>query len=53
MHFSYKFAHFVHTNIVLPPQACSNLDGSDYVFPAAEKLMKYKIIVTTLITAGR
>ncbi|KAM9856095.1 putative helicase mov-10-B.1 [Aulostomus maculatus] len=34
-------------------KACSNLVGDCYVFPAKEKLMEYKIVVTTLITAGR
>lgn len=34
-------------------QACSNLVGDDYVFPSREKLMEYRIVVTTLITAGR
>ncbi|XP_071388136.1 putative helicase mov-10-B.1 [Centroberyx affinis] len=34
-------------------KACSNLEGDTYVFPAKEELMKYKIIVTTLLTAGR
>uniref|UniRef100_A0A3Q4I2S6 RNA helicase n=1 Tax=Neolamprologus brichardi TaxID=32507 RepID=A0A3Q4I2S6_NEOBR len=32
---------------------CSNLDGDCYIFPAKEELMKYKIMVTTLLTAGR
>ncbi|XP_041656201.1 putative helicase mov-10-B.2 [Cheilinus undulatus] len=32
---------------------CSNLVGECYVFPAKEKLMEYKIMVTTLLTAGR
>ncbi|MEQ2240211.1 hypothetical protein ILYODFUR_012460 [Ilyodon furcidens] len=32
---------------------CSNLLGDSYIFPPKEKLMEYKIIVTTLITAGR
>lgn len=32
---------------------CSNLQGDCYIFPAKEELMKYKIVVTTLITAGR
>ncbi|XP_037629483.1 putative helicase mov-10-B.2 [Sebastes umbrosus] len=34
-------------------RACSNLVGDCYEYPAKEKLMEYKIIVTTLITAGR
>ncbi|XP_051913995.1 putative helicase mov-10-B.1 [Hippocampus zosterae] len=34
-------------------KACSNLVGDDYVFPSREKLMEYRIIVTTLFTAGR
>ncbi|XP_071751362.2 putative helicase mov-10-B.2 [Centroberyx gerrardi] len=34
-------------------KACSNLVGDTYVFPAKEELMKYKIMVTTLLTAGR
>ncbi|KAE8293494.1 putative helicase mov-10-B.2 [Larimichthys crocea] len=32
---------------------CSNLVGECYVFPPKETLMEYKIMVTTLITAGR
>ncbi|KAM7411859.1 hypothetical protein PAMA_021707 [Pampus argenteus] len=32
---------------------CSNLVGECYVYPAKEELMKYRILVTTLITAGR
>ncbi|XP_077369046.1 putative helicase mov-10-B.1 [Festucalex cinctus] len=31
----------------------SNLVGDNYVFPSKEKLMDYRILVTTLITAGR
>ncbi|XP_056278748.1 putative helicase mov-10-B.2 [Pseudoliparis swirei] len=34
-------------------KACSNLDGECYVFPVKEKLMEYRVMVTTLITAGR
>ncbi|XP_073326824.1 putative helicase mov-10-B.2 [Pagrus major] len=34
-------------------KACSNLVGECYVFPAKEKLMEYRIMVTTLLTAGR
>ncbi|XP_042348310.1 putative helicase mov-10-B.2 [Plectropomus leopardus] len=34
-------------------KACSNLVGDCYVFHAKEKLMEYKIMVTTLLTAGR
>uniref|UniRef100_A0A3B3ZX02 RNA helicase n=1 Tax=Periophthalmus magnuspinnatus TaxID=409849 RepID=A0A3B3ZX02_9GOBI len=33
--------------------ACSNLIGNCYEYPEKEKLMEYKIVVTTLITAGR
>ncbi|KAM3618064.1 uncharacterized protein V6R79_014760 [Siganus canaliculatus] len=33
--------------------ACSNLVGDCYVYPAKETLMEYKIMVTTLLTAGR
>uniref|UniRef100_A0A673BL22 RNA helicase n=1 Tax=Sphaeramia orbicularis TaxID=375764 RepID=A0A673BL22_9TELE len=32
---------------------CSNLVGNSYVYPAKEKLMEYRIMVTTLLTAGR
>lgn len=32
---------------------CSNLVGDSYVYPAKEKLMEYRIMVTTLLTAGR
>ncbi|XP_029361567.1 putative helicase mov-10-B.2 [Echeneis naucrates] len=34
-------------------KACSNLAGDYFQFPLKEKLMEYKIMVTTLITAGR
>ncbi|XP_008285144.1 putative helicase mov-10-B.2 [Stegastes partitus] len=34
-------------------KACSNLVGDCYEFPAAEKLMEYRVMVTTLLTAGR
>lgn len=34
-------------------QDCTNLVGECYVFPAKETLMEYKIMVTTLLTAGR
>ncbi|XP_040905865.1 putative helicase mov-10-B.1 [Toxotes jaculatrix] len=34
-------------------KACSNLEGECYIFPPKEKLMQYKIMVTTLFTAGR
>ncbi|XP_070766164.1 putative helicase mov-10-B.2 [Enoplosus armatus] len=34
-------------------KACSNLVGECYVYPAKEKLMEYRIMVTTLLTAGR
>lgn len=32
---------------------CTNLVGECYFYPAKEKLMEYKIMVTTLLTAGR
>ncbi|XP_059188318.1 putative helicase mov-10-B.2 [Centropristis striata] len=34
-------------------KTCSNLVGECYLFPAKEKLMEYRIMVTTLLTAGR
>ncbi|XP_056129615.1 putative helicase mov-10-B.2 [Lampris incognitus] len=34
-------------------KACSNLVGDTYTFPCKEDLMEFKIIVTTLLTAGR
>ncbi|XP_041801095.1 putative helicase mov-10-B.1 [Chelmon rostratus] len=34
-------------------KACSNLKGQCFVFPTKEKLMEYRIVVTTLFTAGR
>ncbi|TNN84298.1 putative helicase mov-10-B.2 [Liparis tanakae] len=34
-------------------KACSNLVGDCYVFPVKEKLMEYRVMVTTLITASR
>nr|XP_061802711.1 putative helicase mov-10-B.2 [Nerophis lumbriciformis] len=34
-------------------KAYSNLVGDGFIFPSKEKLMTYRIIVTTLITAGR
>ncbi|KAM3872352.1 putative helicase mov-10-B.1 [Diretmus argenteus] len=34
-------------------KACSNLEGETYVYPKKQDLMKYKIMVTTLYTAGR
>ncbi|XP_076596549.1 LOW QUALITY PROTEIN: putative helicase mov-10-B.1 [Chaetodon auriga] len=34
-------------------KACSNLKGQCFVFPTKEELMEYRIIVTTLFTAGR
>nr|XP_057939838.1 putative helicase mov-10-B.1 isoform X1 [Doryrhamphus excisus] len=34
-------------------KACCNLNGEIYIFPPKEDLMKYRVIVTTLITAGR
>uniref|UniRef100_A0A669ER19 RNA helicase n=1 Tax=Oreochromis niloticus TaxID=8128 RepID=A0A669ER19_ORENI len=36
-----------------PTLECSNLVGECYIFPAKEELMKYKVMVTTLLTAGR
>ncbi|XP_072305986.1 putative helicase mov-10-B.2 [Eucyclogobius newberryi] len=39
--------------VPLELKACSNLVGECYNFPAKEELMEYKIVVTTLITAGR
>lgn len=32
---------------------CSNLEGNSYVYPPKAKLMEYRIVVTTLLTAGR
>uniref|UniRef100_A0A667YIE0 RNA helicase n=1 Tax=Myripristis murdjan TaxID=586833 RepID=A0A667YIE0_9TELE len=37
----------------LKVSACSNLEGEIYKYPAKEELMNYKIMVTTLLTAGR
>uniref|UniRef100_A0A096M4W4 RNA helicase n=1 Tax=Poecilia formosa TaxID=48698 RepID=A0A096M4W4_POEFO len=34
-------------------KGCSNLLGDSYIFPAKEELMEFRIIVTTLLTAGR
>ncbi|PWA28754.1 hypothetical protein CCH79_00014845 [Gambusia affinis] len=34
-------------------KACSNLLGDSYIFPEKEELMEFRIIVTTLLTAGR
>ncbi|XP_068193715.1 putative helicase mov-10-B.2 isoform X2 [Antennarius striatus] len=34
-------------------KACSNLVGDCYLYPAKENLMQFRIIVTTLLTAGR
>lgn len=34
-------------------QDVSNLVGECYEFPSKETLMEYKILVTTLLTAGR
>ncbi|KAI9530694.1 hypothetical protein NQZ68_000185 [Dissostichus eleginoides] len=34
-------------------KACSNLLVDSYLYPAKEKLMEYRIMVTTLLTAGR
>ncbi|XP_053277315.1 putative helicase mov-10-B.2 isoform X1 [Pleuronectes platessa] len=34
-------------------QTCSNLVGDCYVFPAKEELMEFRVLVTTLVTAGR
>ncbi|KAM9343086.1 putative helicase mov-10-B.1 isoform 2-T2 [Pholidichthys leucotaenia] len=36
-----------------PLKKCSNLVGDCYEYPAVKELMKYKIMVTTLLTAGR
>uniref|UniRef100_A0A8D3CYH4 RNA helicase n=1 Tax=Scophthalmus maximus TaxID=52904 RepID=A0A8D3CYH4_SCOMX len=33
--------------------ACSNLVGDCYLYPPKEKLMEYRVVVTTLLTAGR
>lgn len=44
---------FVCTDIVVLSQACSNLVGECYMYPAKEQLMEYRILVTTLLTAGR
>lgn len=41
------------TDTVILPQACSNLKEGKYFFHAKEELKKYRIIVTTLFTAGR
>uniref|UniRef100_A0A8D0A321 RNA helicase n=1 Tax=Sander lucioperca TaxID=283035 RepID=A0A8D0A321_SANLU len=46
-------SRFVYMDIVGFLQACSNLVGDCYLFPAKEKLMGYSIMVTTLLTAGR
>lgn len=51
--YAHTHAHTRTLNIVALPQECSNLLGDCYIFPAKEELMKYKIVVTTLITAGR
>ncbi|KAL7828691.1 hypothetical protein SRHO_G00323250 [Serrasalmus rhombeus] len=39
----------------VPPRlrACCNLKGEVYEFPSKEELMQYKILVTTVFTAGR
>lgn len=50
---AYAHTHTRTLNIVALPQECSNLQGDCYIYPAKEELMKYKIVVTTLITAGR
>lgn len=34
-------------------QACCNHNAGGYFYPPLEKLKKYKVIVTTLVTAGR
>ncbi|XP_062420873.1 putative helicase mov-10-B.2 [Pungitius pungitius] len=34
-------------------KACSNLVGECYLYPAVETLMEYRVMVTTLLTAGR
>lgn len=44
---------FVYMDTVVLSQKCSNLVGECYEFPAKEKLMQYRIMVTTLLTAGR
>lgn len=44
---------FVYMDTVVLSQKCSNLVGECYEFPAKEKLMEYRIIVTTLLSAGR
>uniref|UniRef100_A0A3Q3WG79 RNA helicase n=1 Tax=Mola mola TaxID=94237 RepID=A0A3Q3WG79_MOLML len=44
---------FLYTHIMAPSQAYSNLKGKDIVYPAVEELMEYRIMVTTLYTAGR
>ncbi|KAM4562218.1 putative helicase mov-10-B.2 [Odontesthes bonariensis] len=49
MYASSREPKFVPDNLM----ACSNLVGDCYVFPPKEELMEYKIMVTTLLTAGR
>ncbi|XP_072223489.1 putative helicase mov-10-B.2 [Leuresthes tenuis] len=49
MYASSRDPKFVPNNLT----ACSNLVGECYVYPPKEKLMEYKIMVTTLLTAGR
>ncbi|XP_060926857.1 putative helicase mov-10-B.2 [Limanda limanda] len=34
-------------------KTCSNLEGDCYVFPVKAELMEYRVMVTTLVTAGR
>ncbi|XP_063049770.1 putative helicase mov-10-B.1 [Engraulis encrasicolus] len=34
-------------------RACCNFDGEDIVYPCKEELMEFKIIFTTVVTAGR
>ncbi|XP_077581896.1 putative helicase mov-10-B.1 [Stigmatopora nigra] len=34
-------------------KACSNLDGDCFIFPSKDKLMTYRIFMTTLINTGR
>uniref|UniRef100_A0AAR2JEJ9 RNA helicase n=1 Tax=Pygocentrus nattereri TaxID=42514 RepID=A0AAR2JEJ9_PYGNA len=39
--------------VPLSLRACCNLKGEVYEFPSKEELMQYKILVTTVFTAGR
>ena len=34
-------------------QPCSNRDAVDYYYPESEEILKYNVVSTTLITAGR